>query len=52
MESLGDQLIHASEQVRRLRRQGDSVALCVWYEKRESLLDALFAHMHGIDQPV
>lgn len=50
METLGDQLIHASEQVRRCRDDGDSDRLCYWYARREMLLDALFAQLHDINQ--
>ena len=52
MEVLGDQLIHASEQVRRLRGDGESVQLLYWLERMDVLLDALSARMHGVDQPV
>lgn len=52
MEVLGDQLLHASEQVRRLKADGESVQLLYWLERMDVLLDSLFAHMHSMDQPV
>jgi hypothetical protein len=52
MESLDDQLVHTSEQVRRCRADGDSDRLCYWYARSEQLLDALYAQLHGIDQAV
>lgn len=52
MDVLGSQLHHASDQVRRLKADGESVQLLYWLERMDVLLDALSARMHGVDQPV
>lgn len=45
------QLLHVSEQVRRLRHDDEgSARYCEAYMRREALLEALFAEMHGVDQ--
>lgn len=49
-DELITQLVHASNQVRRLRAQGDTVEIVEWWQRREALLEALSARMSGKQQ--